>query len=69
VFTGTAPDTLVLASDQDDRLAFCRLQRKRRLDFVEGQNVKLMAAAVVCAMSNFPWVNWALTEGVICRRA
>ena len=32
-------------------------------------SVKLTAAAIVCAMSNFPWIKWSLTEGVICRRA
>jgi hypothetical protein len=37
--------------------------------FVEEQNLKLMAAAMVCATSNFPCINRALTEGVICRRA
>ena len=41
----------------------------RVFGFVEGQNLKLMAAAMVCATSNFPCIHRALTEGVICRRA
>jgi len=41
----------------------------RVFGFVEGQNLKLMAAAMVCATSNFPCIHRVLTEGVICRRA
>jgi hypothetical protein len=38
------------------------------LDLKTGR-FRTLAAAMVCATSNFPCINRALTEGVICRRA
>jgi hypothetical protein len=47
------------------------MQRREFLGVLGGAAVakKLMAAAVVCATSNFPCIHLAPTEGVICGRA